>query len=283
MKWLKSIFDFYLDASVHVALAVVSLVQMTGVFLEISINPHFSYFVVFATIACYNFVKYGVEAEKYILVASQYHKGIQVFSLAALGFAIYHSHFLNLKVWYGIACLLLLTGLYAIPFLPQIRNLRSLGGLKIFVVALVWSGVTVVLPLLCLEMSFSWDMYIEATQRFIVVLILMIPFEIRDLKYDPHDLRTLPQQFGVAKTKIFGSFATISFFFLTFLKDEISSNEMILKGFLFLGLGSLMFVTNRNQGKYFASFWVESTPIIWWGLFVVIETVSPYFVTSLSS
>lgn len=282
MKWLKHVFDFYLDASIHVALSVFFLVKITGLIFEISIDLHCSYFIFFATIACYNFVKYGVEAEKYVLVANQYHKGIQVFSLAALGFSLYHCYFLNFQVWVGIACLLFLTALYAIPVLPKNKNLRSWGGLKIFVVALVWAGVTACLPLLSSEMAISWDVSIEAFQRFVLVLVLLIPFEIRDLKYDQSELRTLPQQFGVTKTKFFGSLATLLFFFLTFLKDEISSNELILKGLLFLCLGVLMYSTKRNQSKYFASFWVESIPIFWWGLFKVQQTAIPYFATSLS-
>ncbi len=282
MKWLKLVFDFYLDASIHVAFSVFSLVQITGLFLEISIDPHCSCFIFFATIACYNFVKYGVEAKKYILVASQYHKGIQVFSLLSLGLALYNCYFLNFEVWIGIACLLLLTALYAIPVMPKNKNLRSWGGLKIFVVAMVWAGVTVFLPVLSSEMALSWDIYIEAFQRFVLVLILLVPFEIRDLKYDQPDLRTLPQQFGVTKTKIFGSFATLLFFFLTFLKDEISSKELIFKGLLFLVLGAVMYITKRNQEKYFASFWVESIPIFWWGLLSALQYVIPYFVISLS-
>ena len=282
MKWLKRVFDFYLDASIHVALAVFSLVQISGLVLEVSIDPHCSCFIFFATIACYNFVKYGVEAEKYILVASEYHKGIQVFSLLSLGVALYNCYFLNFEVWIGIACLLLLTALYAIPVMPKNKNLRSWGGLKIFVVAMVWAGVTVFLPVLSSEMALSWDVYIEALQRFVLVFILLIPFEIRDLKYDQPDLRTLPQQFGVTKTKIFGSFAVLLFFFLTFLKDGISSNELILKGLLFLSLGVVMYFTKRNQSKYFASFWVEGIPIIWWGLFTALQNAKPYFATSLS-
>ena len=229
-------------------------------------------------------MKYGVEAEKYFLVASQYHKGIQVLSFISLGFAIYHVHFLNFETWIGIAGLIALTGLYTLPVLPKAKNLRSWGGFKIFVVAIVWAGATVLLPVLSAKLIISWDVGIEIFQRFLLVLILLIPFEIRDLKYDKEQLRTLPQRFGVTNSKIFGSFATLLFFFTTFLKDELSTTELILKGILFLSLGCIMFITKRNQFKYFASFWVEAIPIFWYGLALVLtKSVSSYLLQVTSS
>ena len=266
MKWLKRIFDFYLDASIHVAFAIYALLQVTCQTLNISYDYHLSFFIFFGSISCYNFIKYGVEAEKYILVANQYQKGIQFVSFITLGFALYHGYFLNFDVWAGVVGLVFLTGLYALPVLPKAKNLRSWGGLKIFVVALVWAGATVVLPVFSSDLSVTWDVGIETFQRFVLVLILLIPFEIRDLVYDKIELRTLPQRYGVANTKIFGGFATLVFFFSTFLLDELTSRAVVLKGVLFLILGIMMFVTKRNQSKYYASFWVEAIPILWWSL-----------------
>ena len=175
-----------------------------------------------------------------------------------------------------MGCLLFFTGLYALPVLPQAKNLRSLSGLKIFVVALVWSGATVILPVLAAKHTISWDVCIESFQRFVFVLVLLAPFEIRDLMYDKPELKTLPQRFGVAQTKIFGALGAVVFFFLTFLKDDISISEVVVKGVLFLVLGSLMFITKRNQSKYFASFWVEGIPFFWW----ILAIVSAYFFNS---
>ena len=270
MKVLQRIFDFYLDASIHVAFAVFSLVHITYITLNIPKDSHLCSFLFFSSIACYNFIKYGVEAKKYILVANQYHRSIQLLSLLCLVFAIYHSYFLNFRAYLGIAGLLVLTGIYALPVLPVSKNLRSWGALKIFVVALVWAGATVVLPILATTDLFTWDIYIETSQRFLFVIVLLVPFEIRDLAYDMPELKTLPQRFGVSNTKVFGAFAAILFFFSTFLKDEISEVELISKGVIFLCLGILMYVTKRNQTKYFASFLVESIPIGWLLLLLVL-------------
>lgn len=271
MRFLKRFFDFYLDASVHVAFAIFSLVQVTLITFNISSDHHFSWFLFFGTIVSYNFMKYGVEAEKYIRVANQYHKSIQVFSFIAAAFAAYHAFFLHTEILWGVLFLVLLTGLYALPLLPHTKNLRSLGGLKVFVVALVWAGTTVVLPNLMVKNPFSWDVGVETFQRFLFILVLLVPFEIRDLKYDNLELRTFPQQYGVTKTKIIGAFLILLFFFSTFLKDDISVYSLIGKGVLFLVLGVMLFVTKRNQPRYFASFWVEGIPILWYLVLVILD------------
>ncbi|MEL6918008.1 MAG: hypothetical protein AAFO99_09785 [Bacteroidota bacterium] len=264
MKLPGRIFNFYLDASVHVALAVYALLQLTSYFLNISIDAHLGYFIFFSTMACYNFIKYGVEAKKYILVANRYHKSIQFVSFIVLGIAVYHSFFFSVNTWIAVIVLMGLTGFYAMPILPQAKNLRSLGGLKIFLVALVWAGTTVLLPFIAADRQMHWDVWTEALQRFILILVLMIPFEIRDLAYDAPELRTLPQRYGIDVTKKIGVLGAFVFFMLTFLKDDVSQIEMISKALLFFFLGLLVLVTKKQQSTYFSSFWIEGLPIVWW-------------------
>ncbi|HUH47560.1 MAG TPA: hypothetical protein VLZ54_10440 [Arenibacter sp.] len=265
MHRLRRLFDFYLDASVHTAVSVFALIEITGIFFGIDRDHHFAYLVFFGTIVCYNFVKYGVEAKKYILVANTYHRYIQVLSFIAGGGALYHAFYISVAAWTGIAVLLGLTALYAVPLLPHAKNLRSLGGLKIFVVALVWAGTTVVLPVVSSYKFVDFNVWIETVQRFILVLLLMVPFEIRDLEYDDPELRTLPQRYGISNTKMMGGFGTILFFFLTFLKTEVTYLDLIAKGSMFLVMGGVIYVTQKKQSRYFASFWVEVVPVFWWG------------------
>ena len=215
-------------------------------------------------------MKYGVEAEKYILVTDIHQKHIQGISLLALIVALYHSYFLSLPVFLGIAVLVVLTGLYAIPLLPRARNLRSLGGLKIFVVAVVWAGSTVILPVISVEQYISWDVQIETVQRFILVLILLVPFEIRDLAFDSIELITLPQRFGILNTKIIGGAAIVPFYCIAWLKDDVSTAELVANGIISLILGILIWNTNKERPAYFASFFVEAVPIFWWIILLII-------------
>jgi len=273
VNFFKRIFDFYLDASIHVALSVFCLVWLTGFALNIYIDKDFAFFLFFGTIASYNFIKYGLEAEKYILVANRYHKNIQFLSFAALAFACYHAYFLKLNTWVGLGVLAILTGLYAIPVLPKAKNLRSLSGFKIFPVALVWAGATVLLPIVQIDADISWDVQVEAVQRFLMVLALILPFEIRDLRFDAPDLQTIPQRYGIKKTKKIGIVLVVFLVSMTFLKDNLEVNEIAVKAFIGITLIVALVLSEKKRSKYFASFWVELLPVTWFALTWAIDSV----------
>lgn len=266
MNLFKRVFDFYLDASIHVALSVFCLVWLTGFALDISIDKDLAFFLFFGTIASYNFIKYGLEAEKYILVANRYHKNIQFLSFGALAFACYHSYFLKFDTWIGLGILAILTGLYALPVLPKAKNLRSLSGFKIFPVALVWAGATVLLPIVQIEADISWDAQIETVQRFLMVLALILPFEIRDLSFDAPELQTFPQRYGIKNTKKIGITLAVILILMTFLKDNLQVSEIVIKAFISLTLIVALLLSEKGRSKYFASFWVEFLPVTWFAL-----------------
>ena len=272
MGWLSRIFNFYLDASIHVAFAVISLLLITNLYLNILPDKHLILFIFFGTIPSYNFIKYGVEAKGYILVKNSYHKQIQIFSLILLALAGYHFFFLSYLVWFICFVLALLIGLYALPVTSRHKNLRNSGILKVMLVALVWTGTTVIIPLISSSISFSWDIYLLILQRFILILILLIPFEIRDLENDELHLKTIPQRIGVSKTKNLGLFLSLIFYAITFLKDDLSRLEIMGNTILFLILIIMLLMTHRNQSKYFASFFVESIPICWLGILIFLES-----------
>ena len=58
MRIFKYIFDFYIQSSLHVALAVYALICITFFKLNISYDEPVAYFGFFGTIVGYNFIKY---------------------------------------------------------------------------------------------------------------------------------------------------------------------------------------------------------------------------------
>ena len=91
-----------------------------------------------------------------------------------------------------LGCFSVFTFFYAVPFIWN-KNLRKFSGLKIFVVAIVWGGVAVIVPLVASESQITTDNWLTFLQIVIIVITLTIPFEIRDLPYDARELKTLPQ------------------------------------------------------------------------------------------
>jgi hypothetical protein len=263
MQGLKLFFQFYVKASIHVAFAVISFLYLTTEFLNISLDKNLLYFIFFGTIPAYNMIKYGVEGEKYLFRKNATQRSIQIVSFLALLISLYFGSFISFATWKAVFILGILAGCYALPVFPKKRNLRNLGMLKIIIVSLVWSGTTVLLPVLEAYVEISWDAWIELLQRFLIILVLMIPFEIRDMNYDPKELLTVPQRIGIRNTRIAGVFICLLCFFLTFLKDDLSTIEIFNKTSISFSLVALMIFMPKQQSRYFSSFWVEAFPVFW--------------------
>jgi len=272
MRVMKNVFDFYLDASIHVASSIIALIQITAITLNITVPLALNIFIFFGSISCYNFVKYGVEAEKYILVANNYHKNIQFFSLGCLLIALFQLFHLSETVFIGLLVLGAITGLYALPVLPNHKNFRSFSGFKILIVAVVWAGTTVILPVLASSLPLTWDVWIETAQRFLLVLILMVPFEIRDLKFDGADLKTLPQRLGITRTKSVGVIWVALFLLLSFMIDDEPFYALVSKIIISVILILVLLRTKMSQNRYFSSFWVEAIPVFWLGFLLLSKT-----------
>lgn len=263
MKPFSWLFQFYLDSSIHVGFSVASLTVVTSFMLNIPLHWNLFFFQILATVVGYSFIKYGVEAEKYWLVSKKYYRYIRFFSVLCFLGSIFFLVQLKPAVWYGVAVLSFLTLLYAIPFLGRFKNLRNVGGFKIFMVSLIWSGFTVMLPVLEANLSFDWDIGVVAIQRFVMVFVLILPFDVRDMEKDTPSLQTIPQRLGVQKTIWLGIALSLLVMALTFLKDNLSLREILMNVVLMAMLIKILVQVKRNDSKYFAAFWVESIPVFW--------------------
>ena len=182
----------------------------------------------------------------------------------------YYAVRLKLKTHIFIVCFAVLTVLYAFPFFPkQNSTLRGVSGLKIYVIALVWAGVTVFIPLINNEYNINTDAVLLGIQRFLYVLVLMLPFEIRDLKFDNLKLSTIPQKLGVKKSKVLGVLFLLVGFLLEFLKDEATVNTIIVLLIVSVITALFVFFSRVEQNKYYSSFWVEGLPILWLVLLLI--------------
>jgi len=268
MQVLKRIIDFYINSSIHVALAVCGLVWVTLLNFNVGANLDFVFFIFFATITGYNFVKYFGLAKFHHRRLASWLKAIQIFSLLCFVALAYYTFKLKTETIFYFIGLGLITFLYAIPFLPkkifvQAGNLRAIGGLKIYVIAFVWTCVTVLIPLLNENYVLDNDTVIEFVQRFLYVVIATLPFEIRDMKYDSLKLATIPQKIGVYKTKVIGVLLIVLVFLLEFFKDEFYVNKTIILSVICVLLLFFLLFSTKNQKHYYSSFWVEGIPILW--------------------
>ncbi len=272
MNVLKKLFNFYLDSSIHIGLSVYALTYSTLLLFALPYDEAVLYFVFYGTIVTYNFIKYGSSARHYFFVTSKYKKGIQLFSILCFVLAVFYAYQMQIKTLLFAIGFSVLSSLYIIPFLPNRKNFRTLPGFKISIVALCWSGVTVVLPLVNSDVPIvESKVVLIGVQRFLLVLILMIPFEISDLSYDAEGLGTLPQRLGISRTKQL----TFIWILLFVGLDYLIRQEMSTEFFSTLGLGFVLafaiWKSGTKKSKYFTSFWVESIPIVWFLLLLLIR------------
>jgi hypothetical protein len=269
MPVIKRLFKFYINSSIHVAIAVVCLTGLTFLEFNVNINKDLLFFTFFATITGYNFVKYYGMAKFYHRSLSKWLKEIQLFSFFSFIAMLYSAFSLSMKALLIILGLALLTFLYTIPFFSKnyidknTKNLRAISGLKIYIIAMVWAITVVLFPLVEANYTIDNDVVITLIQRFLFVIIIMLPFEIRDMKSDSLKLLTIPQQIGIKRTKQIGIFLLIIVFMLECFKDELVLNSVYTLGVVCLITLLFLIRSNINQGKYYSAFWVESIPVFW--------------------
>jgi hypothetical protein len=264
MRILKTIFDFYINSSVHVALAVYAFARITESYLVFSYDENLNYFIFLATISGYNFVKYAGVAKLHHMSLTKNLRVIQIFSFICFVLMCFYAYHLPIRTLLFFVPFGILTVLYAVPFLSGFqKNLRSIAHLKIIVIAIIWAAMTVLLPVYHAEVIIDADVILVAIQRFFIVMALTLPFDIRDLKYDKISLQTIPQKIGIAQTKRFGLALLLFALTIEFIVTPSPITKNIFMLFFFIIVIFLM-RSKADQSKYYSSFFVEAIPIVWW-------------------
>ena len=165
-----------------------------------------------------------------------------------------------------------MTFFYVLP-LFKIGNIevsfRNFPSIKIISIALAWAGITVFFPLFDAGYEFTSSVYIEFIQRFLILISITIPFDIRDVSVDPRSLKTLPQLVGVGISKIIGYLLLLVVVLLEFyMSNVLKTSSYILIAIALITMLFLAFSTLKRN-RYYTSFWVEAIPILWFTLIVV--------------
>jgi len=266
MQAFLKLFDFYIFANIHVAFATFSLTKITLLAVGNQQNE-VPLFVFFSTIVAYNFIRlYRKSDIKYWFSNWIEKNSIKIGLLSALSMVAicYLALQLETKAILSLVPFFIMTFFYVIPMgrmFPSNASLRTLAGIKIFIIAFCWAGVTVVFPLLNYDRMISFDMLLVFVQRFLFVVAITLPFDLRDLSHDGDDLKTLPQLIGIAKSKKLGLLLLMLFLGLEFLINDVNQ----LRVTFIIALISLLFLirSSTNQNKYYSAFFVEGIPIVW--------------------
>jgi len=269
MQLIKRLFDFYIFSNIHVAVGVYFFVKISLLSFGIKENTT-AIFLLFSTILSYNFIRFmdapkrGSEfgdwfyKKKYALIL------LSIISGLICLFLVLNFHFKALLVLFPFV---LLTIFYGIKIPKLAISLRKMPGLKIFTIAFCFAGTTVLFPLIQNNVEIDFLVWVFTFQRLLFVLLITLPFDIRDIEYDNDLLKTIPQLFGITTAKLIGVIFAILIYIieLTYHFENIN-NSIIVLLICFIATLFLLF-SKKNQSKYYSAFWVESLPIIWYLLF----------------
>lgn len=270
MQVLKRSFAFYVFGNIHVALAAYCLTKISFLQFDI-INQSLANFVFFSTILSYNYIRLfqldRLNSMTAAWIRANRRHLMVLNGLALLGstYALLNFRFVDVLV---LLPFFLATLFYVFPYKKRITGLRNVPGLKLFLISITWTGLTLYLPLFSAELHDAQHVYIPITQRFLFILAITIPFDVRDAQFDLPGLNTLPQKLGVDNSKIVAVLALLMVVILDTLMPYKDPNYLRVNFFM-LGLSVVMIAfSGTKRGRYYTAFWIESLPILWYLLYL---------------
>ncbi len=195
-----------------IATAAAATTWQTTVVLQLEPNPTLLVFVFLATLFTYNLDRYTERlafADSYQTRHRWLHehrRELAIFTVlpgiawVALSFRLST----NVVLW--LLHLGVVSVAYSLPLWKKADGerfvLRKVGLLKPVFVAYVWAVVGVLLPVVDAGYPFNGRLYAELLSRFVFVLALCLPFDLRDEPIDrSHGMRTLPVLLGRKPTE----------------------------------------------------------------------------------
>jgi 4-hydroxybenzoate polyprenyltransferase len=127
---------------------------------------------------------------------------IFLYALVAGGVAAYCFLLMPYRLQLGCLFPCFLSLGYVLPLFGHQRRLRDFNYIKIFLIAIAWSWITVLLVAQELSLSSQVSVRLMLIERALFVFAITIPFDIRDLAIDKFNkVKTIPAVWGVRPAK----------------------------------------------------------------------------------
>ncbi|SKB65019.1 UbiA prenyltransferase family protein [Daejeonella lutea] len=277
-KYLRQALDCLLFSNIFIALCAVAQGLVTYQLLGTKPESHVLGLLFCSTLALYNFSILLSKPEKpekspfrrVRWIFSHYRlmitiTMIAVFSILPLVF------FLNASSRILLVSLALISVAYSLPIFSindKHFGLRNIPGVKLFLIAAVWSLSCVLLPILELESTIEAsvsmnDSIILIAKRFLFIAAITVPFDIRDLFQDKtNELKTIPVILGERKALLICQGLLVIYLILLFLfTQNIDGNFLGLMLTIILS-GWLIFKSTWQRNEYYYFFYLDGTMIV---------------------
>lgn len=222
------------------------------------VNPYFTAFVFFSTVCSYNFhwaLTPNSIAPSQRLQWDEKHKSYHLLlSIAGLAGACLSFFFIK-EHWLYIGIAAILTFLYSAPkiSIPPFQWLRKIAIGKTIFLAMAWTYVTAVLPILIEGNIPTEKAILFCTGQFFFIYSICILFDFRDREDDrSHGIRSMITFFDERGIDILFSISIIVFFVLSILLNQIGIQwiNIIILLIPALVLISLYKYAKRNFSDY---------------------------------
>lgn len=282
-----AVLDFLLFSNIFIAFCAVAQGMVSYYLLKLAPDKYVLAFLFFSTLLVYNLSM--LLAKPKDPLQSPFKRVRWIFSHHRLTISITLISCLciiPLGLWYlsfQAQLLMVFVGILALaynfPFLKlndKKIGLRNIPGIKLFLIALVWSLSCVLLPIVQVESTFGISVTLSETlllvaKRFLFICAITIPFDIRDLFQDKlYELKTIPVILGEKKAWIFCQAFLIIYLILLILFTKNIDLDVIGLTLTILLTGWLIFKSNLKKNEYYYFFFLDGTMIlqfaILWGL-----------------
>ena len=277
-RYFRDTLDFLLFSNLFIALCAVAQGLVTYQLLGVKPEKYILALLFFSTLAQYNFSillskpkdpqKSPFRRVKWIFSHYRLMISVTIISIVSLIPLILFLSVPSQILLFFLGVLSVAYGLPIFSFHDKKFGLRNIPGIKLFLIALVWSVSTVLLPILELESlgilhTPNRDTILLVAKRFLFVAAITVPFDIRDLFQDRSSaLKTIPVMLGEKKAYLFCQALLIAYLILLFLFSEsFDKNFFALSLTVFLS-GWLIFKSNFVRNEYYYFLYMDGTLIL---------------------
>lgn len=233
---MRKIINAILNSNIYISLAAVALTVESQIQLGMEPQWHpYLFIIFFATLFEYNLHrlitvltnKEALNSEKHRWVRENLASFYVLVAASVVGFGVV-ALLAKKEVLMTFAPIALVTLFYTVPIPAKRRHLlrlREIPYLKIFLIGIVWSASTILLPIVQFSGSFDkTHVALLLAGRFFFLFAITIPFDIRDLEADRCDGLKTFASLGEKKAMSI-SYLALTVFFLISVVDFLSRNE----------------------------------------------------------
>ena len=170
---------------------------------------------------------------------------------------------------------------YSLPLIPTLngwKRLRDIPGIKIYAISIVVTLTTSTIPLLLTEQFGHLDIALFAAQRFLFILAITIPFDIRDVRIDTKwKLKTIPLLIGPEAALILSksllAMGVLTSIFQFFYTSGISIQALLAIFISHIWAAYILEKFKTYNAPLFNAFMVEGTMVFQFGIITFIQVL----------